>query len=81
MKVNVAGRVDQIQFVRLAFIFEIDRDGTGFDRNASFPLDVQIVEDLLFELPLSNRSRLKQKLIGERALAVVNMGNDGKVTD
>jgi hypothetical protein len=81
MKVDVARRVDQIQLVRLAVVVEVNRDRSSFNRDAPFPLDVQVVKDLFFELALRDRSGLQQKLVSERALAMVNMGNDGKVAN
>ena len=57
VKVDVARRVDQVQFVDLAVVLVVDRDGAGFDRDAPFAFDVQIIEDLFAELALRDRLR------------------------
>ena len=59
----------------------MDGDGSGLHRDAPVPLDIEIVEDLLLELTLGDRPRLEQQLVGERALAVVNVGDDREVTN
>ncbi len=81
VEVDVSRRVDQIQFVRLAFVLEVNRDRAGLHRDAAFAFDIQIVEDLRLEFSLSNGSGLQQKLVRERTLAVVNVRNDRKVAN
>ena len=77
----MAGGVDQIQLVLFALVFVIDGDGSCFDGNSAFPLNVQIVEQLFFELTLRDCSRFQQKLVGQRTFAVIDMGHNRKVTD
>ena len=81
MEVDVAGRVDQVQLVSLAVERVVDRDGAGLDRDAALALQVHVVEQLLAELALGDRARLEQELVGQRALAVVDVGDDREVAD
>ena len=80
VEVDVPGRVDQVQFVGVPVGVPVaQRDGAGLDGDAPLLLDVQVVEQLLVELPLGDRPGLEQQLVGQRALAVVDVGHDGEV--
>ncbi len=81
VEVDVAGRVDQVQLVVLAVERVVDRDGAGLDGDAALALEVHVVEELLAELALGDRPRLEQELVGQRALAVVDVGDDREVAD
>ena len=59
----------------------VELDGTGLDGNATLPLQIHGVQDLGRHLPLVNGVALLQKAVCQGGLAVVNMGNDGKITD
>ena len=81
MKVDVAGRIDQIQFILLTVQRVIDGNGPCLDRNASFPFDLEVVENLLTELPLRDGTALQQQLVCESAFAMVNVGNNRKIAN
>ncbi len=51
-----------------------------FYGNAPLPLKVHIVKHLLLQIALANRSGKLQKSVSQCALAVVDMGNDAKIT-
>ena len=52
VKIDVAGRVDQVQLVLLAVVLVVHRDGAGLDRDAALPLQVHVVEQLVLHLAL-----------------------------
>ena len=81
MEVDVSRRVDQVDFVLLPIDRVVDGDGARFHGDAAFPLDLEIVEDLFAELAHRDRAALQQQLIGERAFAVVDMGDDREVAN
>ena len=81
MEVDVAGGVDQVQLVDLAVERVIDRDRPGLDGDPALALQVHVVEQLLAKLALGDRPRLEQELVGQRALAVVDVGDDREIAD
>ena len=81
VEVDVPGRVDQVQLVDLAIERVIDRDGPRLDRDPSLALQVHVVEQLLAKLALGDRAGLEQELVGQRALAVVDVGDDREIAD
>ena len=76
MKVHVAGSVDQVQFIHLAVERVIDRHGPGLDGNPTLALEIHVIEQLLAKLALRDRTGLQQQLVGQRALAVVDVSDD-----
>ncbi len=82
-EVDVAGRVDQVEDVGLAIVRRgvVQPDRMGLDRDAALALEVHAVEDLRRHLAHLQRARDFEKAIGQRRFAVVDMGNDGKVTN
>ena len=81
VEVDVPRRVDQVQLINLAVQRVIDGDGPGLDRDSALPLQVHIVEQLLAKLALGDGSRLQQELIGQRALAVIDVSDDREIAD
>jgi hypothetical protein len=53
----------------------------GLDGNAPFPLQIHGIEDLLSHLPLGKTAAELDQPIGQRRLAVVDVGDDGKITN
>ena len=51
----MARRVDEVEFVGVALMLVVNGDGPGLHGDASVPLDIEIVEDLLLELTLGDR--------------------------
>ena len=81
LKVDVPRRVDQVQLVLLALIFIMHRHGAGFDGDSPLPLQVHVVEHLLAQFSLFDRAGLLQQPIGQRTLAVVDVGDDRKIAN
>ena len=81
-KVDVAGRVDQVQYVVIAvarLVFEAD--GLRLDGNAALALDIHGIEHLLLHLALFQPAGELNQPVGKRGLAVVDMRNDREVAD
>src|SRR5215510_12299027 len=53
----------------------------GLDRDAPLTLEIHCVEHLRFHLARLERTGQLEKAIGQRGLAVIDMGDDGKVSD
>ena len=81
VKVHVPRRVDQIQLVGLAVERVIDRHGASLDGDSTLALKVHVIKQLLAELALGDRTGLEQQLVGQRALAVVDVSDDRKIAD
>ena len=81
-EVDVPGRVDQVEDVDLAVVGLVGQaDGVGLDGDAPLALEVHRVEDLRLHLARLQRAGHLEKAIGERRLAVVDVGDDGEITD
>ena len=81
VEVDVAGRVDQVELVDLAVERVIDRDGAGLDGDSALALEIHVVEQLLAKLALGDGARLQEELVGQRALTVIDMGDDREISD
>jgi len=76
----VPRRVDQVQDVLLAVLrLVVQADGMRLDRDAPLALQVHGVEDLGLHLARLQRAGEFQEPVGERGLAVVDMGDDREV--
>ena len=81
-EVDVPRRVDQIEDVHLAVIgFVGQPDRVRLDRDPALALEVHGVEDLRLHLARLQRARHLEKTVGQRRLAVVDVGDDGEVAD
>ena len=56
-------------------------DGPGLDGDAPLPLQVHVVQNLVLHLPLRHGVAQLQQPVRQRGLAMVDMGDDGKVAD
>ena len=81
MKIDVPGRIDQIELIGLAIERVIDRYGARLDRDPALTLEIHVIEQLLAKLALADRAGLQQQLVGKRALAVVDVRNDREIAD
>ena len=81
-EVDVAGRVDQVEDIVLAIVGAVvEAHGLRLDGDAALALDVHVVEHLLLHVAgLQPAGRLDQP-VGERRLAVVDVGDDGEIAD
>ena len=78
----MARRVDEIERVDLpVFGRIIQGDGVHLDRDAALALEVHRVEMLLFHLAHADRFRELEQPVGERGLAVVDVGDNAEVAD
>jgi hypothetical protein len=81
-EVDVTGRVDEVEAVDQAVggrVFEAD--GPGLDRDPLLPLEVHRVEDLARHLPGIDRVGRLEEAVGERGLAVIDVGDDREVAE
>ena len=76
-EVDVAGRVDQVEDVALP----VDADVLGLDRDAPLALEVHRVEVLRPHVAGVDGAGELEDAVGERALAVVDVGDDREVAD
>ena len=79
-EVDVAGRVDEVQAVDQAVLGRVlEARRAGLDRDALLALEVHRVEDLARHLPRVDRVGHLQQPVGERRLAVIDVGDDREV--
>ena len=82
VEVDVAGSVDEVQVIDLPVLrLVLELDGTGFDRDPAFSLDVHVVEELFLHLPFGDGLGQLQHAVGQRGFPVVDMGDDREVAD
>ncbi len=56
-------------------------DGVELDGDASFSFKWHIVEHLRFQIALFNSAREFQNAVAEGAFAVIDVGDDGEISD
>ena len=75
-------RVDQVEVVDPPIACGVlQRRRLRLDRDAALALDVHRVEHLRLHLALAQAPATLNDPIGQRAFAVVDVGNDGEVAD
>ena len=78
----MARRVDKVEDVLLAGIGGVVQpDRMRLDGDATLALEVHGVEDLSFHLACLEGAGHFEETVGERRLAVVDVGDDRKVAD
>ena len=78
----MAGRVDHVQLVGLAVAGLVaQRHALRLDRDAALALQVHGVEHLLLHLAGFQAAAQLDEAVGQRGLAVIDVRDDGKVTD
>ena len=78
----MAWRVDQVEGVGLTISGGVIHPRRlKLDRDAALTLKIHIVQELLLHIPVGHRARVLQQTVGQRRLAVVDMGNDAEVAD
>jgi hypothetical protein len=81
VEVDVARRVDEIQDVVLPVVGPVlQAHGAGLDGDAALALEIHLVEDLRLHLALVDGVALLEQPVGERGLAVVDVGHDAEIT-
>ncbi len=83
MEIDVPGGIDQVVEVFLLRdrVGVKDRDCGGFDGDAALALQVHIVKELGFHFPLGDGPGAFQQPIGQRGLAMVDVGDDAEVAN
>ncbi len=72
----------QVELVQLAVARGVmHAHGVRLDGDAALPLQVHGVEHLRLHLARRQRSRQLQQPVRQRALPMIDMGDDGKVAD
>ncbi len=75
-------RVDQIEVVGLSVErFVMQRSGLRFDGYPTLFLDVHRVQNLRLHVARLKPTTTLYQAVCERGFAVVNVGNDGKISD
>ena len=81
-EVDVAGRVDEVELVGLPVTGRVgDAHRLALDGDAALALQVHLVEQLLLHVACRDRTRTFEDAIGQRRLAVVDVGDDREVAD
>ena len=78
----MAGRVDEVQQILLAVFRRVgDADALRLDGDAAFAFDVHAVKVLVAFFAFRHQPRELKDTVGERGLAVVDMGDDAEIAD
>ena len=81
-EVHVPGGVDEIEQVGFAVRGpEIQGDALRLDGDAPLPLQVHGIEHLVGHLPFAQRAAMLNEAVGKGRLAVIDVGDDGKVAN
>src|SRR5581483_5010538 len=81
-KIHVAGGVDKVELVHFAVLGLVRHaHGMGLDGDAAFALQVHGVKDLGLHLARGKGSGKFEQPVGQGGLAVVDMRDDGEITD
>jgi hypothetical protein len=77
----VTGRVDEVQLVTLAILLGrvIKSDRLCLDGDAAFTLELERVQNLVLHLAGLQASAYLDEPVGERGLAVIDVGDDREV--
>ena len=79
-EVDVTRRVDEVEAVDQAVArLVLEADGPRLDRDPLLALEVHRIEDLAHHLAAFDRVGLLQQPVGERGLAVIDVGDDREV--
>ena len=82
VEVHMARGVDQVEHIGLAVIRQIAQgDGTGLDGDTPLPLQIHVVQKLVFHLPGLHRVALLNEPVRQGGFAVVDVGDDGEIAD
>jgi len=81
-KVDVPRGVDEVQLVGLAVLRRVMQGHTvRLDGNSALTFQIHGVEDLRFHLAIGQATADLDETISQCRLAMVDVGNDGKITD
>ena len=78
----MAWGVDEVEHILLTIRrFVIHAGGLELDRDPPFPLQLHVVEELLLHIPIGHRAGVLQQTVGQRRLAMVDVGDNAKISD
>ena len=78
----MARRVNEIQLVDLPVLGGIvNLNRPGLNGNAALPLQVHVVQELIFHFPLGHRLADFQQPVRQRGFPMVDVGDDGEVSN
>ena len=81
-KIHVSGGIDKVELIDIATPGGvIQGDALRFDGNAALALDIHGIEHLRLHLAIAQTAAVLNKAIGQRRLAVIDMGDDRKIAD
>ena len=80
-EVHVAGGVDQVQDVFLPVQGIVHLDRLALDGDPPLPLQVHVVQVLGLHVAVGDGAGHLQQAVGQRALAVVDVGDDAEIAD
>ena len=81
-EVYVTRGINEIELVNFSIFCRVEEaNGMGFDGDAAFAFEVHGVKDLGHHLALGEGSGMFEESVGERRLAVVDVGDDGEVSN
>ena len=81
-KIDVAGRVDQVEVVNLPILrLVLQCSRLRLDGDAALLFDIHRIEHLRLHLPVGQAAAALDQPVGQRGFAVINMGNDRKISD
>ena len=78
----MSGGVDQVQLIDLTvrgFVWQ--SNGLSFDSDAALALDIHAIEELIDTFAIRQSASELEDAVGKGAFAVIDMGDDGEVTD
>lgn len=77
----MAGSIDEVEIVFLTLVHVLHLDGMALNGYSLLLLQVHVIEDLVLHIPVGKGLGEFQKTVGEGALAMVDMGDNAKITD
>ena len=77
----MARRVNQIKDIFFALILVFHLDGVALDGDTALALQFHIVQHLVLELAFVDRLGKLQQAVGQRALTMVYMCDNAKISD
>ena len=81
-EVDMARRVDEVELIGFAIVGGVvHANSLAFDGDAAFALDVHAVKQLSLHVAMRHGAGHLQNAVGERGLAMVDMGDDAEVSD
>ena len=81
-EVDMAGRIHEVELIGQPVARSVlEPNGLRLDGNPPFALDIHVIKHLLAHLTLGQPARSLDQPVGKRRLAMVDVGDDGKVAD